>query len=168
MGAIMPILSFGFKAFSAISSFSAQNAAAEAQAQQQAEYARQRNEALKIQQESARLRQQQEEEGQARERFKVGLEADRAQGTARAAAAGAGISGRTVDSLLQDFDFQTQFFNEGSYRQEEFIGQQADIQTRANAQQSSFDIFANSPPIEKPSFAGAALRIGQSALSLFS
>ena len=64
-------------------------------------------------------------------------------------------------------DEQTAFFEESSKRQDQFGEQQANLQTRSNATQASFDIYRNSPPIEKPSFAGAALRIGQSALSLF-
>ena len=140
--------------------FAGQNAAAEAQIRQQQEYARQRNQALRLQQESIRAQQAQNNEKEAAERFKVTREARRAKSTAQTAASAGGVAGASIDSLIRDFSVQTSFFTEASKKQEQYNDAQADLQTRASTQQAQFDVFSNNPPVEKPSFAAAALRIG--------
>ena len=166
-GGLGKILGIGFSVIGQIAQAQSQNAAIAAQQEQQRQFAIQRNEALKLQQESIITKQAQSEEKGARERFAERRRLKTAQATAQAAASAGGVSGVSVDELLDDFALQTSFFIEGSTRQDEFQAQQANLRLRSATQQSQFDIFTNTPPLESPSFAGSALRIGQTIIGGF-
>lgn len=167
LGGIGQVLGLGFSIASQLGQASAQRQAAQAQIARQQQFAIQRNQALALQQESLRTQQTQTEEKGARERFVEQQRLRKAQATAQASASAGGVSGLSVDELLRDFATQTAFFTASSERQEDFAAQQTDLRLRAAKQQSQFDVFTNNPPVESPSFASAALRIGGTVLGKF-
>lgn len=155
----MGLLGTLFSAMGSMAQNQAANQQADAQAAKQQEYFRQRNESLKLQQESIVTKQAQEQEVEARERLKANRETKVAQATARAAAASGGVKGASIEALQQEFDFSNVFFQEASHRRDIFGAQSADLEMRSANQQAAFDMAANNEPIERPSFAGAALRL---------
>lgn len=163
-GGLGSLLGIGFNVAGQLAQHQAASQAASAEAARQAQFVTQRNQALQLQQDSLRLKQSQTQEAGARDRFQERQKLQRAQASAKAAATAGGVGGLSVDSLLRDFATQTAQFTESSEQQEEFAALQTDLRLRSAGQQAQFDISSNTSPIERPSFAASALRIGQSVI----
>ncbi len=100
------------------------------------------------------------------------IEAAEARGTARVAAGEAGVSGLSVNALLDDFRAQEARYSYGTRRnlgisteniEADMIGARATAQGRSN----SIPRLAKEP-INRPGYLGAALRIGGDALGAYS
>jgi len=139
------------------------------QAKQQMAYQRQASiaEQKRAQQEqmSIRMRQGQEQEATAREVNEITNKAREASATALVSAGESGVSGLSVDALLNDYSRQEAAYRMGITRQQEM----KDVQTGLALTDAGFRTVNNqigiNRPVSKPSFLEGALSIGSSAIS---
>jgi len=129
-------------------------------------------ESMTQQQKSIQERQKQEGEATATEEQRVSREAAEARATARTAAGEAGVSGLSLDALITDFTRQESQYRYGVRRNltlstdqltSEMEGARAQAQGRAAAIPQ-----LNLEPVQGPTWWGAALRIGGSAVDAYS
>lgn len=103
----------------------------------------------------------QEREAAALDIMNASRAAREAMGTARVSAGEAGVSGSSTDALLQDFERRQFEYTYGRSRSQDFREASIEDQKKAIRSQQQGRVLAMLPkPIEKPSFLGAALRIG--------
>lgn len=96
------------------------------------------------------------------------LAARRAQATARVSAGEAGLSGLSVGALLRDLAGQAGYDN--ATATENYLRRDSNINFRRENAQNEAVSAVNSvrqPVIQRPDYLGAALRIGQSGLSIY-
>ncbi|MBV54166.1 MAG: hypothetical protein CL816_08970 [Coxiellaceae bacterium] len=161
------IASLAVGATSAGASFVGQRQQAKAQSayQRQASIAEQQR-ALQ-EQRSIRMRQGQEKEATNREINEMSKKAREAVSTAQVSAGEAGVSGLSVDALLQDYENQSLAYNMGLTRQQEM----RDVQTGLALTDAGFRTVNNQIGINrivsKPGFLEGGLRVASSGLSGF-
>ena len=139
------------------------------QAKQQLAYQRQASiaEQKRAQQEqmSIRMRQGQEQEATAREINEMSKKAREASATALVSAGESGLSGLSVDALLNDYTRQELAYNMGITRKQEM----KDVQTGLALTDAGFRTVNNqigiNRVVSKPGFLEGALSIGSSAIS---
>lgn len=139
------------------------------QAEQQMAYQKQASiaEQKRAQQEqmSIRMRQGQEQEATAREINEMSKKAREASATAVVSAGESGVSGLSVDALLNDYTRQELAYNMGITRKQEM----KDVQTGLALTDAGFRTVNNqigiNRPVSKSSFLEGALSIGSSAIS---
>ena len=103
----------------------------------------------------------QEREAAALDIMNASRAAREAMSTARVSAGEAGVSGSSTDALLQDFERRQFEYTYGRSRSQDFREASIEDQKKAIRSQQQGRVLAMLPkPIEKPSFLGAALRIG--------
>lgn len=114
---------------------------------------------------SIRMRQGQEQEATAREVNEITNKAREASATALVSAGESGVSGLSVDALLNDYSRQEAAYRMGITRQQEM----KDVQTGLALTDAGFRTVNNqigiNRPVSKPSFLEGALSIGSSGLS---
>ena len=114
---------------------------------------------------SIRMRQGQEQEATAREVNEITNKAREASATALVSAGESGVSGLSVDALLNDYSRQGAAYRMGITRQQEM----KDVQTGLALTDAGFRTVNNqigiNRPVSKPSFLEGALSIGSSGLS---
>ncbi len=139
------------------------------QAKQQIEYQKKASAAerkrAKQEQLSIRMRQGQEQEATAREVNEITNKAREASATAMVSAGESGVSGLSVDALLNDYSRQEAAYRMGITRQQEM----KDVQTGLALTDAGFRTVNNqigiNRPVSKPSFLEGALSIGSGAIS---
>jgi uncharacterized protein HemX len=140
-----------------------QQAKAQSAYQRQASIA-ERQRALQ-EQRSIRMRQGQEQEATNREINEMSKKAREAVSTAQVSAGESGVSGLSVDALLQDYENQSLAYNMGLTRQQEM----RDVQTGLALTDAGFRTVSNqigiNRPVSKPSFLEGALSVASSGLS---
>lgn len=105
---------------------------------------------------------------QSQELQEAGIEAAKARATARVAAGEAGVAGLSVDALINDFYRSEARYRDAVRQQGEFDTRARDERLRAaDSQRQSRINSARRPDPQRPSFLGAALRIGGDALGTF-
>jgi hypothetical protein len=103
----------------------------------------------------------QEREAAALDIMNASRAAREAMSTARVSAGEAGVAGSSTDALLQDFERRQFEYTYGRSRSQDFREASIEDQKKAIRSQRQGRVLAMLPkPIEKPSFLGAALRIG--------
>lgn len=107
-------------------------------------------------------------ESNALERAKVQREAQKAQATIRTGAGEAGVSGISVDSLINDYAAQEAAIYQQGNRQQELNAMQTNRQLQAMAMGTSYNANRIQEPISRPSALAAALNIGAAGMSAYS
>jgi len=142
-----------------------QQAKAQSAYQRQASIA-ERQRALQ-EQRSIRMRQGQEQEATNREINEMSKKAREAVSTAQVSAGESGVSGLSVNALLQDYENQSLAYNMGLARQQEM----RDVQTGLALTDAGFRTVNNQIGINrivsKPGFLEGGLRVASSGLSGF-
>jgi hypothetical protein len=154
-------------ALSAAASVAQQQAQSAAQTKTAKQAAAAANQSAVNQYAQNNLRIQQEGEAAATDMQKTQVKALQAQGTARAAANEAGVSGISVDSLLADFTRQQDNYDSALHTNVDNTAAQimeSDKGIRSDAQNRINTAFSN---IKQPDFLGAAFRIGTDTLDYY-
>ena len=103
----------------------------------------------------------QEREAAALDIMNASRAAREAMATARVSAGEAGVSGASRDALLQDFERRQFEYTYGRQRSQDFSEQNLEEQKKGIRSQQQGRVLSMLPkPVERPSFLGAALRIG--------
>ena len=103
----------------------------------------------------------QEREAAALDIMNASRAAREAMSTARVSAGEAGVAGASTDALLQDFERRQFDYTYGRSRSQDFREASIEDQKKAIRSQQQGRVLSMLPkPVEKPSFLGAALRIG--------
>lgn len=103
----------------------------------------------------------QEREAAALDIMNASRAAREAMGTARVSSGEAGVSGASSDAMLQDFERRQFEYTYGRSRSQDFREQAYESQKKGvRSQQQGRTLSMLPKPVERPSFAGAALRIG--------
>tara|TARA_R100000808_G_scaffold1949_2_gene8186 strand:+ start:4872 stop:5486 length:615 start_codon:yes stop_codon:yes gene_type:complete len=103
----------------------------------------------------------QEREAAALDIMNASRAAREAMSTARVSAGEAGVSGASADALLQDFERRQFEYTYGRSRSQDFREQAFEDQKKGIRSQQQGRVLSMLPkPVERPSFLGAALRIG--------
>lgn len=97
---------------------------------------------------------------------KVSKDATRARGSARVGAAGAGVTGASVDALLGDFTRREQAYQARLISQETFRDQQFVVDAEAIRTNQQSQILSNQPRVQQPNFYSSALGFASSALQI--
>lgn len=162
----MAIASFAIGAAQTVVGFMGEQAAADAQNQYYAENAKAARQATVNQYAHQQNRIIQERRAASQEKQNATVDALKARATAKTAAGEAGVSGLSVDALVQDFYAQegrysnsidNNFQMTSDYLRSEMESTQAQGQSRINSVRRA----------TPPSFLGAAIRIGATALDAF-
>ncbi|MEJ5084947.1 hypothetical protein [Brucella pseudogrignonensis] len=159
IGAVgMAIAQFAISAATTVMSFGAEQAAYKAQQQQYENNRIEANKAATDNYAATQLRMQQEQKAASQELQKTQTEAAQARATAQVAAGEAGVSGLSVDALIGDF-----YNQEGQYERtlDNNMQMQADA-LRADMDGTMHQTASRINSVsqgQKPSFAGAAVRI---------
>jgi len=138
-------------------------------ARQQARYQARASEAERqraMQEQSAmRIRQAQEQEAANRELADVSLKSREALAKARTSAGEAGVSGASVEMLLDDYTRQEAAYRIGITRQQEMRDVQTGLALTDAGYRTQMRQIEINKPIDKPSFLTGALNVAQSGLS---
>ena len=119
-----------------------------------------------MQEQSAmRIRQAQEQEAANRELADVSLKARESLAKARTSAGEAGVSGASVEALLDDYTRQEAAYRIGISRQRELQDVQTGLALTDAGYRTQMRQIDINRPIDKPSFLTGALNIAQSGLS---
>ncbi len=103
----------------------------------------------------------QEREAAALDIMNASRAAREAMATARVSSGEAGVSGASTDALLQDFERRQFEYTYGRQRSQDFREQAFEEQKKGIRSQQQGRVLSMLPkPVERPSFLGAALRIG--------
>jgi len=126
---------------------------------------------MEHQQEGLQQRIRQEQEATVTEEERNARAAASARATARTAAGEAGVAGLSVEALLNDFTAQEGRYRYGVRRNNELVTDQLTAEmegARAQAQGRIHSITSlNLEPVSRPTYLGAALRIGGDALGAY-
>lgn len=155
----------------AVAGYQQQNAAAAANVQYQEETIRQRNleqervyqEALRAQQDQAyqinnRLDQEQVKASQ--EKQAKSIEAAKAQATARASAASAGVAGLSINDLLSDYDAQAGRYLDAVDLETKYAREQSRFDLKSSRAQLQSQVNSIKPIVGQKVFGGNAAALG--------
>lgn len=159
------VAGLGLSLVGTVMNYQAQQAAAEAQAEYQRRQMEQRQKALALEQQTLRIQQQEQQESLAREEFQGQLEGRRERASLEAAAASAGVTGGSVDAIVQEFDLKMGMYNESIDRQHEILNRSTELELEGAGQQFQTDAAAINRPIARPSAFGLALGLGSTLLN---
>ena len=146
-----------------------QFAGARQQAKQQASFqaqsaAAERQRALQ-EQSSIRMQQAQQQEATARELQQVSKKSQEALARARVSAGEAGVSGVSVQALMDDYTRQEAGYRAATLRQQELTGVGTQLGLEQAGLASQQRLIGINQPINKPSVLGAVLQAGSQAMS---
>jgi len=114
-----------------------------------------------------RIQQAQSRESTARETEKARLASQRAKASAEVAAGEAGVSGNSVDALLQEYSTNLDQFKEATIRQRSLEDASYADQVAAIRSGASYQALQINAPIAQPQYGAAALKLGADALGAY-
>jgi uncharacterized protein YlxW (UPF0749 family) len=150
---------------SSATSFIGQRRMARQQARYQARAAEAERQRAMQEQSALQLRQAQEQEAANREMAEVALKSREALARTRTSAGEAGVSGSSVEMLLDDYTRQEAAYRIGITRQQEMRDVQTGLALTDAGYRTQMRQIEINKPIDKPSFLTGALNVAQSGLS---
>ena len=150
---------------SSAASFIGQRRMARQQARYQARASEMERQRAMQEQSAMRMRQAQEQEAANRELADVSLKSREALAKTRTSAGEAGVSGASVEMLLDDYTRQEAAYRVGIGRQRELQDVQTGLALTDAGYRTQMRQIDINRPIDKPSFLTGALNIAQSGLS---
>lgn len=159
--------SIALGAVTAISGYQGQKQAAKAQALAQAQQSKAEQQRLMQQQAAARINQKFQMEQAAAETQKAAIKAREAMATARVSAAESGVSGISVDALMNDLTRKQAIYNFGITRQLEQANIATELSLQDNALGSSQRLLAINKPIQQPDLLGNILKGASTGMSAY-
>jgi hypothetical protein len=148
-------------------SIQGQQQAAKAQAQAQANQTKAEQQRLLQQQSAERINQRFQEEQVATQLQKSAIKAREARATARVSAGESGVSGISVDALMNDLTRKQAVYNFGLTRQLEQTNIATDLRMQDNALGSSQRLLSINQPINQPDYLGGLLRGASTGLNTY-
>lgn len=148
-------------------SIQGQQQSAKAQAQAQANQTKAEQQRLLQQQSAERINQRFQEEQAATQLQKSVTKAREARATARVSAGEAGVSGLSVDALMNDLTRKQAVYSFGLTRQLEQSRIATDLRMQDNALGSSQRLLAINKPIEQPDYLGGILKGANTGLNSY-
>lgn len=161
------ILSTAMGGATSILSIQGQRQQANAQAQAQAQQTKAEQQRLLQQQSAERINQRFQEEQAATQLQKSVTKAREARATARVSAGESGVSGISVDALMNDLTRKQAVYSFGLTRQLEQSNIATDLRMQDNALGSSQRLLAINKPIEQPDYLGGILRGASTGLNTY-
>lgn len=150
---------------SSATSFIGQRRMARQQARYQARASEMERQRAMQEQSAMRMRQAQEQEAANRELADVSIKSRQALARARTSAGEAGVSGASVEMLLDDYTRQEAAYRVGIGRQQELRDVQTGLALTDAGYRTQMRQIDINRPIDKPSFLTGALSIAQGGLS---
>lgn len=150
---------------SSAANFIGQRRMARQQARYQARAAEAERQRAMQEQSALRLRQAQEQEAANREMAEVALKSREALARTRTSAGEAGVSGSSVEMLLDDYTRQEAAYRIGITRQQEMRDVQTGLALTDAGYRTQMRQIDINRPIDRPSFLTGALSIAQGGLS---
>ena len=138
---------------------------AKAQAAYQAQAAAAEQQRALQEQSSIRMQQAQQQEATARELEQVSRKSREALARARVSAGEAGVSGVSVQALMDDYTRQEAGYRAATLRQQELTGVGTQLGLEQAGLASQQRLIGINQPINKPSVLGAVLQAGSQAMS---
>ena len=138
---------------------------AKTQAAYQAQAAAAEQQRALQEQSSIRMQQAQQQEATARELEQVGRKSREALARARVSAGEAGVSGVSVQALMDDYVRQQAGLQAATLRQQELTGVGTQLGLEQAGLASQQRLIGINQPINKPSVLGAVLQAGSQAMS---
>jgi multidrug efflux pump subunit AcrA (membrane-fusion protein) len=148
-------------------SIQGQRQQAKAQARAQANQTKAEQQRLLQQQSAERINQRFKEEQAATQLQKATIKARQARATARVSAGESGVSGISVDALMNDLTRKQAVYSFGLTRQLEQSNIATDLRMQDNALGSSQRLLAINKPIEQPDYLGGILRGANTGLNTY-
>jgi hypothetical protein len=116
-------------------------------------------------------RQQQESEAASQKEIQASREGAQARSTARLAAGEAGVSGLSVNALLQDFMGQEARYRDAvktnaGYANDQLREEMKGVEAQASGRIASITPYIKQP-VDRPNYIGGALRVGGAALDAY-
>jgi hypothetical protein len=161
------ILSTAMGGATSILSIQGQAQAAKAQAQAQANQTKAEQQRLLQQQSAERINQRFQEEQVATQLQKSNIKAMEARATARVSAGESGVSGISVDALMNDLTRKQAVYNFGLTRQLEQTNIATDLRMQDNALGSSQRLLSINQPINQPDYLGGLLKGASTGLNTY-
>jgi hypothetical protein len=148
-------------------SIQGQQQAAKAQAQAQANQTKAEQQRLLQQQSAERINQRFQEEQVANQLQKSAIKAQEARATARVSAGESGVSGLSVDALMNDLTRKQAVYSYGLTRQLEQSNIATDLSMQDNALGSSQRLLSINQPIKQPDYLGGILKGASTGLNAY-
>lgn len=167
-GPLASKLAIGASVAQAGLSIAGQKASAKAQAIAQARASKAEVERYRQETNAARISQRFRYEEEAQQLQSASIKAMQARARARVAAGEAGVAGKSVDALLDDFSRQESMYRFGLTRQSRQRDVARNLQLKDMNQQSYNTLLQINQPIEQPDYAGAIFGAVSSGLSIYS
>lgn len=163
----MTAISTAMGGATSILSIQGQKQSAKAQAQAQANQTKAEQQRLLQQQSAERINQRFQEEQVATQLQKSAIKAREARATARVSAGESGVSGISVDALMNDLTRKQAVYNFGLTRQLEQANIATDLRMQDNALGSSQRLLSINQPINQPDYLGGLLRGASTGLNTY-
>jgi len=160
----LALTSLALGATSAGTSFAAQSAQAKAQKSQQEQLSELEKQRYLTEASQVRQKQALEAEASALEQSKIQKEGRRQQATARTAAGEAGVTGLSVDTLLNEYAAQEASLRSQANRQQQLNERYTEQSLEASRLGSQFNLARINEPISRPNALTLALGIGSAGL----
>lgn len=114
-----------------------------------------------------RIQQDQSAEARARETEKARLATQRSKASAQVAAGQAGVSGNSVDALLQEYDAQLGQYTEATLRQKQLDDIATGDQIAATRTGANYQNLQINQPVARPAYLAEGLKLGGAALGAY-
>lgn len=157
----------GLGAVSTVSNLLIQGQAAEAQADYQERLGEATTDAATFEQTNLRIRQAQDREATAQEKRRADSATARAKATAAVEAAGANVSGASVDALLSSYEAENARYKGALSRQQSFNDTAIELSIEGSEKQLASNLESLSTPVAGPDYIGAALDLGSIGLGAY-
>ena len=151
----------------ATASIQAQQVQAKAQAQTQQSLTEANNKVATEQMSQLRIAQGQDEESRAREIEKARQATQKAQATARVSAGEAGVTGNSVDALLNEYNASLGQFKEATNRQGTLNAENTDSQIEAVRTGARYQNLTINAPITGPNYGAAIVGVAKDSFSAY-
>ena len=162
-----PMVAAGLGVATAFTGYKGEQAAANAQAAAQAQQSKAERQRLLQQQGAERINQRFQEKQSAVEMQKAQVKAMEARATARTSAGESGVSGVSVDALMNDLTRKQAIYNFGFTEQYNQNRVATDLRIRDNVYGSNQRLLSINKPIKKPDLFGNLLKGASTGLSAF-
>lgn len=149
-------------------SIAGQKASAKEQATAQARSSKAEVKRYRQQINAARINQRFKLEEEAQQLQSASIQAMKARATARVSAGEAGVAGKSVDALLDDFSRQESMYRFSLTRQSGQRDIATNLQLKDMNQQSYNTLLQINQPIEQPDYAGAIFAAANTGLGIYS
>lgn len=148
--------------------YQGQKASAKAQAAAQAKQTQAEHQRLLQQQSAARINQRFQEDQAATQMQKAAIKAQEARATARVSAGESGVSGKSVDALMDDLTRKQAVYNFGLNTQLDQKNVATELSLKDNVLGSQQRQLAINKPIEQPDLFGSLLKGASTGISAYS